>query len=213
MPQNSSIRPIFMYSVIGIVVLVLTWIGWNYFKPQTVRNRDSTGTTIVAFGDSLVQGVGATLGNDWVSKLSDKIGQPIINRGVSGNTTADALARIDTVLADDPKVVIILLGGNDYLKRIPIETTFANLDTIVRMIQEKGSAVLLLGVRGGLLRDTYGDDFEKFAESHETAFVPNVLDGLIGDKTRMFDTIHPNDTGYALIVEKVYPVLQKLLKK
>lgn len=213
MPQNSSFRTILVYGAIVIAVIAVFWIGWSIFHRQTVRNSDSKGTTIVAFGDSLIQGVGATTGNDFVTKLSEKIGQPIVNLGVSGNTTADALARIDTVLEQNPRIVIILLGGNDYLRRIPPDTTFANLALIVDAIHEKGSAVVLLGVRGGLIRDTYHARFKEFAKVHQTAFVPNVLDGLIGDKTLMSDAIHPNDTGYARIVDKIYPVLKDLMTK
>ena len=90
--------------------------------------------------------------------------------------------------------------------------TFANLDKIVNAIQAKGSAVLLLGVRGGLLYDGYDDKFEDFARSHGVAFVPNVLDGLLGDVKVMSDTIHPNDAGYVKVADKVEPVLRGMLK-
>ncbi len=184
-----------------------------FFTAHTpIRNLDSSGTTIVAFGDSLIYGVGATQGHDVISLLSQKIGQPIINKGVSGNTTIDGLARIDQVLAENPKIVILLLGGNDYLRKIPLETTFANLGTIIEKIHAQGSAVLVLGVRGGLLRDTYGSHFEKLADTYQTGFVPNVLDGLIGTPELMADTIHPNDAGYAKMAEKIEPVLTRMLR-
>jgi lysophospholipase L1-like esterase len=166
----------------------------------------------VAFGDSLVQGVGASERHDFVSLLSERIGQPIINLGMSGNTTGDALARLPGVLALDPKIVIVLLGGNDFLRKVPIDTTFANLDTIVDAIHERGAAVLLLGVRGGLLYDSYDERFKDFARDHRTGFVPNVLQGLLGNSKLMSDGIHPNDIGYRLIADKVEPVLKKMLR-
>ncbi len=189
-------------------------IGIIFFfnRQLPIRNLDSSGTTIVAFGDSLIYGVGATQGHDVISLLSQKIGQPIINKGVSGNTTADGLARIDLVLADNPKIVILLLGGNDYLRKVPLDTTFANLGTIIEKIHAHGSAVLLLGVRGGLLRDTYGSHFEELAEKYQTGFVPNVLDDLIGTPELMADTIHPNDKGYIKMAEKIELVLRRMLR-
>ena len=197
-----------------IALGVILCIGIIFFfnRQLPIRNLDSSGTTIVAFGDSLIYGVGATQGHDVISLLSQKIGQPIINKGVSGNTTADGLARIDLVLADNPKIVILLLGGNDYLRKVPLGTTFANLGTIIEKIHAHGSAVLLLGVRGGLLRDTYGSHFEELAEKYQTGFVPNVLDDLIGTPELMADTIHPNDKGYIKMADKIEPVLKRMLR-
>ncbi len=131
--------------------------------------------------------------------------------GKSGDTTTSALTRIESVIEPNPKVVIVLLGGNDYLRRIPISETFANLQKIIDRIHESGSAVLLLGVRGGLLRDTYNESFEKFAKANKVGFVPNVLDGLITNKEFMSDSIHPNDAGYAVIADKVLPILVRML--
>ncbi len=197
--------------IIGAIILVA--IAYFIWKPgPEIINIQSTGTSIVAFGDSLVRGVGSTEGRDFISALADDVGEPIINLGKSGDTTLTALERIDTIWEHNPKVVIVLLGGNDYLKRIPMTETFNNLDTIVNEIHAHGSAVLLLGVRGGLLRDTYNDAFEDFAKDHKVGFVPNVLDGLIGNKEYMSDTIHPNDLGYAKVADKVFPVLQEMLE-
>src|SRR6056297_1363725 len=81
---------------------------------SAVTNVPSAGTRIIAFGDSLVEGVGANPGNDFVSILSRNIAEPIVNLGNSGDTTRDALARIDEVLEQDPKIVLVLIGGNDY---------------------------------------------------------------------------------------------------
>lgn len=201
--------------LIVIVLIPVIFGAWFFFfrnnKPD-VLNRDSRGTTIVAFGDSLISGYGSSEGHDFISLLSQRIGQPIINLGVNGNTTADGLTRLKNVLDKDPKIVILLLGGNDYLKKVPADTTFKNLDSIVKAIQKQGSMVLLLGVRGGLLTDTFADRFEEFAASHKVAFVPNVLDGLIAKNKYMFDAVHPNDVGYEQIANKVEPILKDLLK-
>jgi acyl-CoA thioesterase-1 len=193
-----------------VIIVVALFIFW---PKEKITNFPPANDTIVAFGDSLVEGVGSSSGHDFVSLLSGMIGKPIINLGVSGNTTADALARIDKVTEKKPGIVLVLLGGNDYLKRVPQEETFANLDKIVETLQASGSEIIVLGVRGGLLSDHFNSAFEDLAKRHHARFVPNVLDGLIGDKTLMSDEVHPNDAGYLKVAQKVYPVLKKGLGK
>ena len=183
-----------------------------FFNTAPIANSPSAGTDIVAFGDSLVAGTGSSDGHDFVSLLSGAIGQPIVNLGVPGDTTADGLARINGLDAYKPKVVLLLLGGNDYLKRIPQEQTFANLAAIIKDIQSRGAIVLLLGVRGGLFGDHFSSGFEDLRDTYHTAYVSNVLDGLLGDKKYMSDQVHPNDAGYRLIAERIAPVLKELLQ-
>lgn len=182
-----------------------------FFRNEPITNYPSSGTDIVAFGDSLVQGVGAGEGQDFVSLLSKRIGRPILNLGHSGDTTAAGLARIQELDAYKPKVVLLLLGGNDYLKKVPITETRKNLEAIIEHIQARGAVVLLLGVRGGLLHDRFDSEFEDLRDTYHTAFVPDVLDGLLGDSAYMADSVHPNAAGYKLIADKIYPVLMQVL--
>jgi lysophospholipase L1-like esterase len=203
-----------MRKIIVISLAVLLVVGAFFFvfkKSPTITNYPSRGTTIIAFGDSLVEGVGATMGNDFVSLLSQKIGEPIINMGISGNTSADGIARAEGVIAQNPKVVLVLFGGNDFLRKVPIEETFKNIDAIVVELQRSGAVVVLLGVRGGVLSDQYDDYFEDIAANRGALYVPNVLAGLISHPQFMYDGIHPNDAGYAKIAEKIYPVLRQAL--
>jgi lysophospholipase L1-like esterase len=106
----------------------------------------------------------------------------------------------------------VLLGGNDYLRRVPKENTFENLAKIIEKIQSRGAIVLLLGVRGGLLGDQYDSSFEDLAKRYHTAFVSNVLDGLLGRSEYMSDEIHPNDSGHRIIADRAYPVLGGLIR-
>lgn len=199
-----------------LALLALLAIGATYLfffaTPSTITNYPSQGTTIVAFGDSLVEGVGATDGNDFVSVLSRQLNEPIVNLGIRGDTTAAALARVDQVIAQDPKVVIVLLGGNDYLQKVSKAETFSNLNQIITTIHDSGAVVVLLGVQGGVLRDVYKSEYEALAESRGTAYVPNVLDGLFGKADLMSDAVHPNDAGYQIIADKVEPVVRELVR-
>jgi acyl-CoA thioesterase-1 len=195
---------------IGLALLVLFW----YFRSEGPRAAKPTaGTTIIAFGDSLVAGRGATTGHDFVSILSRRLGTPIINAGRSGDTTATALTRLERdVLARDPRVVLVLLGGNDFLRRVPKQQTFANLSTIVERVRARGAAVVLIGVSVGLFSDSYGGEFAQLARRTSSGLVPDVLDDVIGDQQRMADAIHPNDAGYAIVAERIEPVLRDLLQ-
>lgn len=198
----------FVYALLSIAVVVLFFVFFIHKKEPLPPPKN---LTVVAFGDSLIAGYGSTKGNDFISILGRETGVNIINEGVNGDTTDSALARIDTVLAHDPGVVILLLGGNDYLRRVPKEVTFENLGRIVLKFKENNTRVVLLGVLGGLLRDNYEKDFKNFAKSNDLIYVENVLDGIIGDQQLMSDQVHPNDTGYKKIAEKVLPALREAL--
>ena len=138
---------------------------------------------------------------------------PIVNAGRRGDTTADALARLDRdVLARDPRVVIVLLGGNDFLRRVPRERTFENLSRIVEPIRARGAGVILAGVSLGLLVDNYGTGYEEIAVRTSSVLVPDVLGGILGRADMTADQIHPNDRGYALVADRIEPALRAMLR-
>lgn len=199
---------------IGIISFVILTTAWYFIfsADREIVNYPPKEGPIVAFGDSLVSGVGAEEGEDFISLLSVKLGKLIINMGVPGNTTADGIVRVGEVLEQKPSVVILLLGGNDYLRRIPKEQTFQNLRQIIRTLQNDGILVVLLGVRGGVLADGFASDFETVAEEMGTVYVENVLDGIFGKPELMADGIHPNEKGHALIAEKVYGEMREVVE-
>jgi acyl-CoA thioesterase-1 len=167
---------------------------------------------IVAFGDSLVYGTGSS-GGGFIKLLEQRLGRPIENLGVPGNTTAEGLARLDAVIDRHPSIVVLLLGGNDYLRQVPRDETFANLGTIIEHLQADGIAVLLIGVRGGLVRDNFAKRFEELADRYRTAYVHDVLDDTLGVSGYMSDQVHPNDAGYRVIADRVYPVLSRMIRE
>jgi acyl-CoA thioesterase-1 len=202
-------RRVFL-TLIALAVLAGLW----YLRPGGLPAAKPTGgTSIIAFGDSLVAGVGASAGHDFVSVLSGRLGVRILNAGRPGDTTASALARLDrAVLARNPRVVIVLLGGNDFLRRVPRDRTFDNLETIVTRIRQRGAAVVLVGVSLGLFTDSYAAQYEALAEHTSAAYVPDVLDGVYGHADRMADQIHPNDRGYAIVADRIEPALRDTLE-
>ena len=171
-----------------------------------ITNAQPSGTNVIAFGDSLTQGYRLDPGQGWPEQLSAIIGRPILNRGVSGDTTADALARLERdVLAEDPRVVLVCLGGNDMLRRLPADQQFDNLRAIVRRIQEKGALVVLIGTEGFkiLANEDYGARYEALARETGAAYVPDLMDGVLGDPALMLDQIHPNARGYEKIARRI----------
>ncbi|MEK7531703.1 MAG: GDSL-type esterase/lipase family protein [Patescibacteria group bacterium] len=194
-----------------LFVLSFLFFGYSYFKTEKVVNYPPKGEVVVAFGDSLVEGVGSTEGNDFVSLVSVNVGIPIRNFGHAGDTTRDGLLKLPRVLDENPDMVLLLLGGNDYLKKIPKEETFKNLEIIIQTLEDHGALVVLLGVRGGIFGDHFAEGYEILQKKYHTAYVSNVLEGIFFDTTLKSDEIHPNDKGYAVIAARVTEELKKVL--
>ena len=210
MKQQTLIKAL---TITGFFVVLGIWQIWNVLSEHyPIVNFPPKGDTIVALGDSLTVGVGASSPEmGFVPILEERLGITIINKGMSGDTTTRALLRLDEVLALHPDIVMILLGGNDYLQKVPQEETFKNLRSIIKQIQGGGSTVLLVGIQGGLLNDKFEKDFSVLAKETGSLFVPNVLDHIIGDPKLMSDQVHPNDAGYLRIADKIAPTLEGIV--
>lgn len=186
-------------------ISIFSVCAWLIFGRETeITNIDSTGTDIIAFGDSLIEGVGATEGMALPDQLSRKWGRPVINAGVAGETTRDGLARIDTVLEDThPRIIILSLGGNDFLKKIPRDETEKNLGRLIEKMQARGAMVMLLGVRSGIIGGGFDDEFEALSDRYGTLYVEDILSGIFGDSRFMSDPVHPNNQGYGIIADRI----------
>jgi len=197
--------------VVVIVFLIAVWALWPAPK---IANLASRGTNIIAFGDSLTAGYGVIACEDYPSRLAAITGIPIVNAGVNGDTTDSALARIDAdVLTRDPRIVIIGLGGNDFLRGAPIGTTEANLRTIIHKIHAAGAMVVVLGYKFPTLQANYETMYERVAKDEQCLLVPDLLHGIESNPQLKSDEIHPNARGYQLIAERVAGPLQKLLRR
>jgi lysophospholipase L1-like esterase len=183
-----------------------------YSFRQTITNYPSKGIEIVAFGDSLVQGVGSVDYGDFVSVLSKKIHKPIINLGHRGDTTAEGIARLKDLDNYNPKVVLLLFGGNDYLESIPIPQIEKNLSILIENIQARGAVVVLLAVRGGIFNDNFDKMYKHLRDQYHTAYVSDVLEGLYGNKNLMSDIVHPNNDGYRVMADRIYPIISSVTK-
>jgi lysophospholipase L1-like esterase len=197
----------------AILLILLIWLAFPS-KYARVRNLESHGTHIIAFGDSLTAGYGANAGEDYPSDLAKLLGRDVINAGVSGDTTESALARLDAdVLQRDPRIVIIGLGGNDFLRGEPIATTEANLRNIIRQVQAAGAMVVLLGFDFPSLTANYGKMYKRVASDERCLLIPEMLHGIIANPALKSDEIHPNAKGYALMAERVAGPMKTLIQK
>jgi lysophospholipase L1-like esterase len=185
------------------VALALATLACTRDNRWTITNAQPQGVAVVAFGDSLTSGYQMNAGESYPEQLSARIGRPILNRGVSGDATAEGLARLERdVLAENPRIVIVALGANDMLRRQPIDDAFANLRAIVDRIHAKGALVVLLGVDGRIYGD-WGPRYRALARETGCVYVPDMMDGIFGDPRLMYDQIHPNAQGYAKIAERI----------
>ncbi len=179
---------------------------------------------IVAFGDSLTAGYGVAPEESYPALLAARLraeGYPhrVVNAGVSGETTAGGLRRVDWALKLKPEIVLLELGANDALRGQDLRQVRANLDAIVTRFEAGGTRVLLLGMRlppnyGARYGGAFEKVYEDVARQRKVAFMPFFLDG-VGAVARLNqpDGIHPTAEGYRLIVDRLWPHLQPLLKR
>lgn len=196
---------------LGLTAALIFGCGGDF---DEIRNLRSLGESIVCFGDSLTEGVGAGSGEDYPTVLSKNLARPVVNAGRRGDTTTQALERIgETVLSKDPRLVVVLLGGNDFLRRVPRLETERNLEEIVRRLQAHGAMVVIAGMRLGLFTDEYGPIYEQTARRLGALYIPGVMRGILSDATLRSDPIHPNGAGYRLVAERIGEKLKPLLRE
>ena len=177
---------------------------------------------IVALGDSLTAGLGVAADEAYPARLEARLAREgyayrVVNAGVSGDTTAGGLRRVDWVLRAKPEIVIVALGANDGLRAQSPQTMRENLTAIVKRLQAAGARVLLVGMR---LPPNYGAEYTKefqtvfpdVARSTGAAFMPFLLDGVAADpRLNQPDGIHPTAAGQQVIADRLWPYLRPLL--
>ena len=182
-------------------------------KSATTAKEGAGSEIIICFGDSLTSGTGATTGMDYPSQLAGIIGKPVINRGISGDTTSRARRRLDRdVLSAKPDVVLITLGGNDLKNGVTKNVAFANLEYIVKTIQDSGAKVIVGGLKFPGRDRGYGKGYEDLARQTGAILIPNIFDGVVDNPSLMSDPIHPNNAGYRIIAQRFSSALASVKK-
>lgn len=179
-------------------------------------------TRILALGDSLTAGYGLPAAESLPTQLEAALRRRghdvrVINAGVSGDTTAGGLARLDWALADKPHVAIVALGANDGLRGIDPKAMEANLDAILARLKSEGVRVVLAGMLappnlGADYARQFNAVFPRLAERHGVAFYPFLLEGVAAQRSlNLADGIHPTGRGVAVMVERMLPMVEKVL--
>ena len=174
------------------------------------------GTTVLAFGDSVTYGTGAGPGEDWPTLLAAATGWRVVNAGVPGDTADAGKARIRELLAaHKPALVIVEIGGNDFLRRRPAAVVKEDVRSIVRQTKVAGVQVVLVAVPelsllGALTRRP--DDAALYAEIGRDEQVPVIADvfsEILGKPELCADQIHPNAAGYRKMAEGIAAALRR----
>lgn len=180
-------------------------------------------TQIVMFGDSLVAGYGLPPKDALPQKLEDFLNKEgmqvkVVNAGISGDTTADGVSRLNYITTLKPEYVIIVLGGNDMLRNWDPSKTNANLETIIKTLKENGIKVILTKIEAAL---NYGPAFKKqfdsifptLAKKYNIETIPFFMVSVVSNQSLMlFDGIHPNSKGVDEIVKEMGPLIKKIIE-
>lgn len=185
--------------------------------------KQSTSPRIVAFGNSLTAGLGVSPDQAYPAALQRRLDQAgyqfeVINAGVSGETTAGGLRRLDWVLKGKPSIVIVELGANDGLRGHALEMIYSNLERIIQRLQAAGVSVVLAGMK---IPPNYGVEYttnfafmyEKLARAYEVPLIPFLLEGVAAvPELNQADGLHPTAEGYHIVAQNVMAVLDPLLR-
>ena len=192
--------------------------------PLPANNTAESARRLLVLGDSLAAGYGLAADESFPAQLGKALGDAgqnvvVINAGVSGDTTAGGLSRLDWALQDHPHLVILELGANDALRGLPAQQSYDNLDAILSRLGKEGVGVLLAGMRAPRnLGPEYAEAFDRIypqlADKHGIALYPFFLEGVALDLAlNQADGIHPNADGVKVIVEQTLPyVLTELAR-
>ncbi|NQU56808.1 MAG: arylesterase [Rhodospirillales bacterium] len=177
---------------------------------------------ILVLGDSLSAGYGLMLPDSFPSQLEraltrDGIDVMVINAGVSGDTSAGGLSRLDWTLSEGVEAVIIELGANDGLRGIEPDETQKNLDSIIAKLKQRGLAILLTGMQsppnlGGDYGREFASIYPRLAKKHGIALYPFFLEGVAAiPELNQEDTIPPNAQGVKVVISRILPYVKEML--
>jgi len=175
------------------------------------------GQTVLAFGDSVTFGTGAAAGEDWPTLLAAATGWQLVNAGVPGDTAQNAHGRLPALLAQHrPALVIIEIGGNDFLRRRSAAEVKADVRALIQTAKASGAQVVLVAVPAlSLLAAVAGRPsdaplYAELADEEQVALVPDVFSNVLGDAALRADPIHPNAGGYRQMAQGMHQRLKAL---
>lgn len=215
-----------MFNSLHLAWLPVLFICLCLVRPGTARAQNDPEPVqpihILAFGDSLTAGYGLASEHSFAARLEQQLQERghdvrVTNAGVSGDTTAGGLARLDWSLEDRPALVVLELGANDGLRGLPTDRMRANLEAMIEKCIAAGARVLLCGMRapanyGPLYRYSFDQVYPDLAEKYDLALYPFFLEGVVTDPGLVLDDgLHPNERGVNEIVRRILPLVEQEL--
>ena len=198
--------------------------GPKVISPATPADPDAPPARprIVAFGDSLTAGLGLLEQEAYPALLQRKIDEAgykfeVVNAGLSGDTSAGAVRRLDWALEGDARILIVAFGGNDGLRGLPVAQMKENLSTIINKARERNIVVILAGMEappnyGAEYVASFRQAYRELAQQYKVLFIPFLLDKVAGEATlNQADGIHPNAQGAQIVADTVWNALKPLL--
>ena len=175
------------------------------------------GTVVLALGDSLTAGYGRSSVQAWPALLAEKTGWKIVNGGVSGDRTGDALARLPALMDEHaPQLVLVTLGGNDMLRKLPEEQTRGNLARILELVRGRNAQPVLLStprpsVAGVVFQNLSAPPFyAEIARERKVPLIDTAVPEVLSDPGLKLDQLHPNAEGHRALAGKAFDALRKL---
>ena len=212
------------YVLAGLLIILGESPSYAVEKTNSMAGAKQEKLVVLAFGDSLTAGFGVDEEYSFPSRIQVKIDNEnldykVVNAGISGDTTAGGVARINWLMKHKPKIVILALGANDGLRGLSVDEMYTNLETMIQVFHEHNAQVLFAGMKA---LPNYGEDYAKkfesvfpeLAKKYNLVYLPFLLEGLAGvrEHTRP-DGLHPTASGYKVVADLVWRYLQPMLKK
>lgn len=192
------------YFLIGVILLLLVACDKQPHLNTLARND-----VILAFGDSLTYGVGVSKPNAYPALLQSSIGYTVINSGVPGETTEQALERLPQQLVEhQPKLVLLCIGGNDMLRKMDMNNAQSRIRQMIELIKKSGAQVVLIGVPTPTLFGGPPELYQKIATDFSLPYEGEILNTILKDSDLKSDTVHPNEKGYQMLAERIAELLQ-----
>jgi lysophospholipase L1-like esterase len=177
-------------------------------KPKL--SRLGSDAVVLAFGDSLTFGTGASEAESYPAQLAALIGRTVVAAGVPGEISATGLARLPSAIEEhQPRLLLLCHGGNDFLQRRSKSAAAANVRAMIRLAKDKGMDAVLIGTPEPGITVSPPEFYEEIATSFGIPYEGDVLGKVLKDSSLKADQVHPNARGYRVIAEKVAELLRK----
>ena len=192
----------------AFIPLLVVLLGACGERPKLERLPDDA--IVLAFGDSLTFGTGANEDESYPAQLERIIGRQVVRAGVPGEVTAQALARLPGALDEHaPRLLLLCIGGNDFLRRLGNQQAEKNVREMVRLARSRGVAVMLIGTPEPGLTVSPPGFYSAIAKEFRLPYEESIIGTVLRDASLKADPIHPNARGYRIIAERVAEQLKQ----